>query len=279
LRLAMQQKPGAAEAFAKIATEIDTLSNTMYQQQEEDQKSKTWCQQKENELTLRIQDLKQTKEELELAVESFGNTADSHKEKAEEATDDINAAVKKNVADHDGLLKDLDENKIEMTELKTDSSNLEQAKIALTNVFKGRSESGGAIVLDEVDKVIEAYEVAMTEAARAEKEIQAATENLEEDHKTNVGRLETIEKRNKLGFKDNTAKQLAKTDELRVVKSDLKTTEDTMVKVVTGDDAKCLNWKAMYTARMDDRKAEIDNLKSAKQALDEYMTSLGLKTS
>ncbi|CAD7956170.1 unnamed protein product [Amoebophrya sp. A25] len=277
LRLALDQKPGAAEAFSKIASEIDTLSNTMYEQQEEDQKSKTWCQQKENELTLRIQDLTKTKEELELAVESLGNTAASHKIKAEKATSDINAATKQNVNDHKKLVEDLDANKVEQEQLKEDFGNLEQAKIALTNVFKGRTESGGHIVLDEVDKVIGQYEVAMTEAGRAEKEIQASMENTEDDHKTNIARLSTIEKRNKLGLKDNTAKQLSKSDALRVTNSDLKVTQGTMVKVVTGEEAKCLNWKEMYTSRMADRKAEIDNLKSAKEALSEYMTSLGLK--
>lgn len=111
---------GAADAFQKIASEIDALSNTMYEQQEEDQKSKTWCQQKDNELQLRIQDLEQTKDELEKAVEAFGNTADSHKEKAEKATDDINQAVKDNVAAHKKLTEDLDANKVEQEELKED---------------------------------------------------------------------------------------------------------------------------------------------------------------
>lgn len=277
LRLALGQKPGAADAFQKIASEIDALSNTMYQQQTEDQKSKTWCQQKDNELQLRIQDLEQTKDELEKAVEAFGNTADSHKEKAETATDDINEAVKDNVAAHKKLTEDLDANKVEQEQLKEDFGNLEQARIALENVFSGRSESSGEIVLNEVDKVIEKYTEAMTEAGRARKELEAAVENEEEDHQTNLKRLQTVEKRNKLGFKDNTAKQLSKADELRVVKSDLKQTKATMVEVVTGDEAKCKDYATMYKSRMEDRKAEIDNLKKAKEALSEYMTSLGLK--
>eukprot|EP00392_Amoebophrya_sp_AT5.2_P003921 g3926.t1 len=151
------------------------------------------------------------------------------------------------------------------------------ARIALENVFSGRTESSGEIVLDEVDKVIEKYQASMTEAERARKELEAAVENEEEDHQTNLKRLQTIEKRNKLGFKDNTAKQLSKADELRVVNSDLKQTKATMVEVVTAKNAKCKNYATMYKARMEDRKAEIDNLKKAKEALSEYMTSLGLK--
>ncbi|CAD7922783.1 unnamed protein product [Amoebophrya sp. A120] len=254
LKLALDQKPGAADAFAKIASEIDKLSDTMYKQQEEDQKSKTWCQQKDNELTLRIQDLETTKEELEQAIEALDNTASSHKDKAEQATTDINKAVEDNVKAHDQLTQDLDANKVEQEQLKEDFGNLEQAKIALTNVFKGRTESGGEIVLNEVDKVIEKYQAAMTESERVEKELGAAIENEEEDHQTNLKRLQLIEKRNKLGFKDNTAKSLSKSDDLRVVQSDLDTTKATMVKVVTGDDAKCKDYKSMYASRMEARK-------------------------
>merc|ERR1719413_151993 len=122
---------------------------------QEDESERSWCKQKENALNQQISDTKKKLEETSTKLTGLNAKAETHDGLVETAKSTIESLLQDSVTDHEELTKDLDENKVELQQLHKDLSNLEQARITLGNKFKGRTESTGAIVLEETDKVID----------------------------------------------------------------------------------------------------------------------------
>ena len=95
-------------------------------------------------------------------------------------------------------MKDLNDNKVELEQLHKDHSNLKQARIALEKVFKGRTESGGQIVLDETDRVIGDYETSITANEANRRSLEQLVETTKASHAQNIKNTEAAQKRDEV---------------------------------------------------------------------------------
>lgn len=277
LRSALQASPSQVGAFKQINSEIEKLLNDMHQQQQDDEKSRSWCQQKDNELTLQIEDAQKKLTETTTKLEGLNAKAEMHNGNVEDAKKTINALLQDSVKDHEGLMKDLDENKVELEQLHKDLSNLEQAKITLSNKFAGRTESAGAIVMEEVDKVIVDYNTAITTNEAGRRQLDAAVESTEKEYGSRLAQERANQKKNANQLERTSGKALSTEDLKRTVNTQLKTLQKTFDGIFKANDGKCLNYNAMFGARKEARGAEMNNLNDAKAALAAYCESIGIR--
>lgn len=268
-----------ADAFAKIKSEITILYDTMVEQQKEDATSMTWCEDKEKELDLKKKDLETEVKNMNTAKDAAAAQATAHMTKATDARTLISTLQTDSEADVKRITKTQEENSTELVNLKNDMMLLEQAKRALKDAFTGRTEGSGEEILKIVEEVYGDYSkslrVAEDTTRALEQELKETKRVFEQESKAAKKKEKSnLNRHNK--FADDTTRLV---DALRYKNAELDTCKKTIDTIFTKDDGKCHEYKSTYEQRMKDRKVEMENLQNAQKAMDEYMTSLGIKVS
>lgn len=189
----------------------------------------------------------------------------------------IQSFLEQSVEDHNKLMTDLKDNKVELEQLHKDHSNLQQARIALEKVFKGRSESGGKIVLDETDKVIADYDTSITANEQNRRSLEQLVETTAKSHAQNIKNSEAAQTRDEVLLQDKSSGALAAKDKGRLTSAELAQTQKVFDSIFSADDGKCKDYVTVFKSRREERTKEIENLGDAKKALQAYMESIGIR--
>lgn len=266
-----------AEAFSKVKEEITMLYDTMVGQQKEDAKSQNWCQKKDDKLTLQIEDLTTALANLNSEKDAASTQSSHHKSESDKAKGALVQLTETSVADAKELEQDVKDNTLTHTQLVDDLEAVKQAKITMTNAFKGRTNDAGVEILQIIEEVIGDYQKAIRVAKDVARALQAEKQQQEDAFESQSGVQKGLAKKHLTSHEKYAGDVMHLEDQLRYATRELEMAKETFKKIFTSKDGKCHKYNEVYPSRIADRKVEMENLHSAQEALNSYMESLGIR--
>jgi hypothetical protein len=274
-RLMTQDKK--SEAFAQIKEEIKVLYETMVGQQKEDAESQNWCQKKDDKTMLQIEDLQINFDNLTSDKEAATTQSAHHKSESDKAKASLVQLTEDSVADSKQMEQDVKDNTLNLAQLKNDLEAVKQAKITMTNAFKGRTDSSGAEILQIIEDVVVDYNKAIRVAQDVTRALKAEKSQQEDAFASQSAVQKGLAKKHLTSHEKFSGDVMHLEEKLRYAIRELEMAQDTYKKIFTNEDGKCHKYNEVYPQRIADRKVEMENLHNAQEALNTYMESLGIR--
>lgn len=266
-----------SEALGRIKKEIKVLYEQMATQQTDDAESRTWCQKKDDSLALQIDDLQIALTNLISDKEAATTQASHHRSESERAAAVLVQLQESSVADAKQLQIDVKENVSNISELTADVEACAQAKVALSQAFKGRTDESGREILRIIEDVIADYNKAIRIARDVTRSLAAEKRQQEEVFATQSSLQKGLAKKHLTSHDKFSDDAMRFEEKLRYARRELDMAKDTRKRIFVSEDGKCHKYNDVYPSRIADRKVEMENLHNAQEALNSYMQSLGIR--